>query len=237
MRSIILLIAAASLACAQQAFEAVSIKPHPEPVYVSRSSTSGTYATWEAETLRDLITEAWNLKYYQVPDRPSWIAMEHFDISARAPGGAAPSKEAFRQMLQTMLAERFHLRVHFESKEIPVYALTIANSGHKLKQPDPDSRVGSTSAGPGKIEIIASHDTMLKLADQLSNSAGRPVVDKTGLQGMFAFRLQFNPSATAESDLPSLPTALQDQLGLRLEPQNAPVETIVIDFSERPTPN
>jgi uncharacterized protein (TIGR03435 family) len=237
MRPIILLFAVTSLACAQQSFEAVSIKPHPEPVNVSRSSTSGTYATWEAETLRDLIAEAWDLKYYQVPAQPSWIATEHFDISARAPGSSAPSKEAFRQMLQTMLADRFHLRVHFESKEIPVYALVIANPGHKLKVPDIDSRIGSTIAGPGKIEITASHDTMPKLADQLSNSAGRPVLDKTGLNGMFAFKLQFNPSTTTESDLPSLPTALQDQLGLRLEPQNAPVATIAIDFAERPTPN
>ncbi|HEY4088719.1 MAG TPA: TIGR03435 family protein [Bryobacteraceae bacterium] len=237
MRAFILLIAAASLASAQQAFEAVSIKPHPDPVYVSRSSTSGTYATWEAGTLRDLITEAWNLKYYQVPDRPSWIASAHFDISARSPDAAEPSKEAFRQMLQTMLADRFHLRVHFEPKEIPVYALVIANSGHKLKPPDRNSRIAGTSAGSGKIEITASHDTLLKLADQLSNSAGRPVLDKTGLNGVFALQLQFNPSTTTESDLPSLPTALQDQLGLRLEPQNAPIETIVIDSAERATPN
>jgi uncharacterized protein (TIGR03435 family) len=238
MRAVIVLIAAAvSAAFAQQAFEATSIRLHPEPVYVSRSSTSGTYATWEATTLRSLIADAWNLKYYQVPDRPSWIASEHFDISARTPGAAAPSKEASRRMLQTMLADRFHLRVHFESKEIPVYALVIAKTGHKLKEPDRNSREGYTMAGSGKVEIIASHDTILRLADQLSNSAGRPVLDKTGLAGMFAFQLRFNPSTTTESDLPSLPTALQDQLGLRLEPQNAPVETIVIDLAERPTPN
>jgi uncharacterized protein (TIGR03435 family) len=100
-----------------------------------------------------------------------------------------------------------------------------------------NSRIGYTAAGSGKIEITASHDTLLKLADQLSNSAGRPVLDKTGLDGMFAFKLQFNPSATTESDLPPLPAALQDQLGLRLEPQNAPVETIVVDSAGRPTLN
>jgi len=219
-------------------FEAVSIKPHPEPVHVSRSSTSGTYASWEAETLRDLITEAWNLKYYQVPNQPSWIASAHFDISARAPGSTEPSKEVFRQMLQTMLADRFHLRAHFETKEIPVYALVIAKSGHKLRSPEVNGQFPSyTAAQSGRIEITASHDTMLKLAVQLSNSAGRPVLNKTGLDGMFAFKLQFNPSATTESDLPSLPTALEDQLGLRLEPQKAPIETIVIDSAERPTGN
>jgi len=239
MRGFVLfLIGVLAFAAEPVSFEAVSIKLHPEPVYVSRSSTSGTYASWEAGTLRDLIAEAWNLKYYQVPDQPSWIASEHLDISARAPGNAAPPKDAFRQMLQTMLADRFHLRVHFETKAIPIYALVIAKPGHKLKDPDMSGQFPNyTTAGSGKVQITASHDTLLKLADQLSTSAGRPVFDKTGLNGLFAFKLQFNPSTTTESDLPSLPTALQDQLGLRLEPQNAPVETIVIDLAEQPTPN
>ncbi|HVW10198.1 MAG TPA: TIGR03435 family protein [Bryobacteraceae bacterium] len=237
MRHLILLIAAAPLVCAQQSFEAVSIKPHPEPINISRSSSSGTYAFWEAETLRDLITEAWDLRYYQVPDQPSWIVSEHFDISARAPGSDAPSKETFRQMLQAMLADRFRLRVHFETKEIPVYRLVVSKSGHKLKEPDMNSRIGYTMGGLGKIEIVASHGTMSRLADQLSNSAGRPVFDKTGLDGMFAFKLEFNPSTTAESDLPSLPAALQDQLGLRLESQKAPVEVLVVDSAEPPGEN
>lgn len=237
MRSLILLLAGVSTAVAQQTFEAVSIKPHPEPIYISRSSASGTYASWEAATLRDLIAEAWDLKYYQVPDQPAWIVSEHFDISARAPGSAGPSKEAFRQMLQAMLADRFHLRVHFVSKEIPVYALVISKSGHKLREPDLQSHEGGVIAGSKRFQVIASAGTMPRLAEQLSFPAGRPVLDKTGLDGMFAFKLQFNPSPTTESDLPSLPTALQDQLGLRLDPQNAPVETLVIDFVEHPTPN
>ena len=237
MRHLVLLAAAVPTAFAQQAFEAVSIRPHPEPIYVSRSSASGTYASWEAGTLRDLITEAWNLKYYQVPEQPSWISSEHFDISARAPGSAAPSQEAFRQMLQTMLADRFHLRVHFETKEIPVYALVIAKSGHKLKEPDLQSHEGGVIAGQNKFQVIASHGTMPRLAEQLSFPSGRPVIDKTGLDGTYAFKLQFNPSPTAESELPPLPTALQDQLGLRLESQKAPIETLIIDSATRPEPN
>jgi uncharacterized protein (TIGR03435 family) len=233
----IVLLAAVSTGYAQQAFEAVSIKPHPEPIYVSRSSASGTYASWEAATLRDLITEAWNLKYYQVPDQPAWIASEHFDISARAPGSTEPSKEAFRQMLQAMLAGRFHLRTHFETREVPVYAMLTAKSGHELRQPDLQSHEGGVIAGARSFQIIASAGTMPGLAEQLSFPAGRPVIDKTGLDGMFAFKLEFNPSATAESDLPTLPTALQDQLGLRLESQKAPVGILLIDFASLPEPN
>lgn len=237
MIRLIVLLAAVSAGYAQQAFEAVSIKPHPEPVYVSRSSASGTYASWEAATLRDLITEAWDLKYYQVPDQPAWIASEHFDISARAPDSTEPSKEAFRRMLQAMLADRFHLRIHFETKEIPVYAMLIAKSGHKLREPDLQSHEGGVIASSRKFQVIASAGTMPRLAEQLSFPAGRPVIDKTGLDGMFAFKLEFNPSATAESDLPSLPTALQAQLGLRLESQKAPVGILLIDSAARPEPN
>lgn len=237
MRHVVVLFAAVSTAFAQQTFEAVSIKPHPEPIYMSRSSASGTYASWTATTLRDLITEAWDLKYYQVPDQPSWISSRHFDISARAPGSTAPSKETFRQMLQAMLADRFHLLVHFETREIPVYALVIAKSGHKLREPDLQSHEGGVIAGQNKFQVIASQGTMPRLAEQLSFPARRPVIDKTGLDGPFAFKLQFNPSPTAESELPSLPTALQDQLGLRLESQKAPVETLIIDSATRPEPN
>lgn len=218
------------------AFEAVSIKPHPEPVYVSRSDRSGTYASWTAGTLRDLITEAWNLKYYQVAEQPSWIRSEHFDISARASGNAEPPKDVFRQMLQTMLADRFHLRVHFETRELPVYALMIGKPGHKLKPADPAAHIGYWMSGAAKTEIAASDGNMPRLADQLSTPAGRPVFDKTGLDGAFAYKLTFN-SSTEESDLPSLPTALQDQLGLRLESQKAPIDILVIDSAERPGEN
>jgi uncharacterized protein (TIGR03435 family) len=91
-------------------------------------------------------------------------------------------------------------------------------------------------AGAAKTEIAVSDGNMRRLADQLSTPVGRPVFDKTGLDGSFAYKLTFN-SSTEESDLPSLSTALQDQLGLRLEPQKAPIEILVVEAAERPTAN
>jgi uncharacterized protein (TIGR03435 family) len=217
-------------------FEAVSIKVHPEPVYVSNSSTSGTIAVWTAGTIRDLIVEGGSLKYYQVPELPGVLGSTHFDITARAPGSAPVAKEEFRAMIQTMLAERFHLKGHLESKEMPVYALVIAKSGHKLKEPDMNSRMGGTMVSANRVRTSASHGTMEALADQLSNSAGRPVIDATGLTGLYSYALEFNPS-TNNSDLPPMSTALEDQLGLRLEPRKAPVGIFTVENVEQPSGN
>jgi uncharacterized protein (TIGR03435 family) len=217
-------------------FEAVSIRVHPEPIYVSNSSTSGTIAVWAAGTIRDLIVEGWNLKYYQVPEIARSIGSTHFDITARAPGSAPVAKEEFRAMIRTMLAERFHLKGHLESKEMPVYALVIAKSGHKLKEADMNGRMGGTMASGNRVRISSSQGAIKALADQLSNSAGRPVIDTTGLTGLYSYALEFNPS-TNESDLPPLSTALEDQLGLRFEPRKAPVEIFTVESVEQPSEN
>lgn len=231
-----LLSALALTAQPRTAFEAVSIKIHPEPIYVSNSNTSGTIARWTAGTVRDLIVEGWNLKYYQVPEIPTPLGNFHYDITARAPGSAPVSKEEMRAMTQNLLRERFHLQGHLAPREMPVYALVIAKSGHKLKPPDMNSNMGGTMVNPNRVRTSSSHGTLEALADQLSNTAGRPVIDATGLTGLFAYALEFNPS-TNESDLPPLSTALDEQLGLRLEPRKAPVEIFTIDHIDPATEN
>lgn len=236
------LTAAVFLAIALQAqpratFEAASIKPHPEPINVSRSNTSGTYATWTAETLLDLIVEAYNLKYYQVTGGPNWAASDHFDINARAADGPPLTQESLRPLVQSLLTDRFQLKVHRETKEISVYALMLAKSGSKLKDPDMNGREAYTMGNNTGLHIVQSHGTMQQLAEQLSNTAGRPVLDKTGLAGQYAWKLDFNPNNTSDSDIPSMSTALQDQLGLRLETQKAPIEILVIDSAEKPSAN
>lgn len=218
------------------AFEAVSIKFHPEPIHVSSGNTSGTLATWTATDLLSLIVDAYNLKYYQVIGGPPWIASAHYDIVARAGGDAPITKESERQMIQTMLAERFHLKVHREMREIPVYALMVSKSGSKLKDPDMNSRQGSVMVNATGVHMNYSHNTMQQLADHLSDTAGRPVLDKTNLPGEYAFKLDFSTNGN-EFEIPSMPTALREQLGLRLESQKAPVEVLVIDSVEKPSEN
>ena len=126
--------------CAQPplAFEAVSIRPHPEPVYMSHSGISGTRATWTAETLLDFIVEAYGLKYYQVSGGPRWLNSDHFDISARAPGDTPLTNDQLKQMLQALLADRFRLGVHRETKEMAVYSMTVAKGGPKFRALKPE---------------------------------------------------------------------------------------------------
>ena len=189
------------------AFEAVSIKFHLEPIHVSSGNTSGTLATWTATDLLSLIVDAYNLKYYQVSGGPPWLTSAHYDIVARAGGEAPLTKERERLMVQTMLAERFHLHVHREMREISLYALVAGKSGSKLKDPDMNSRQGSVMVNATGVHMNYSHSTMQQLADQLSNSAGRPVLDKTNLTGEYAFKLDFSINNGNEFEVPSMPTA------------------------------
>jgi uncharacterized protein (TIGR03435 family) len=234
----------AFLAAAQPAsvtaFEVVSIKPHPEPIYVSSSSTSGMTTRWIAGTLMDLLVDAYDLKYYQISGTPNWAETAHFDIVAKAEGDRPPDPEHYREMVRSLLTNRFQLKAHRELKEIPVYALVVGKNGHKLSPPDMNSRQGGAIVSAGTVHTYTAHGVMQRLADQLSNTAGRPVLDKTGLAGEFAYDLKFtlpDSVTSANSDIPSMFTALQEQLGLRLEPQSAPVEVLVIESAQKPSEN
>jgi uncharacterized protein (TIGR03435 family) len=235
---------AAFLAAAQPvgvtAFEVVSIKPHPEPIYYSSSSTSGMTTRWIAGTLKDLLVDAYDLKYYQIFGVPNWAESAHYDIVAKAEGDRPPDPEHHRAMTRALLTDRFQLKAHREMKEIPVYALVVGKNGHKLSPPDMNSREAGTIVNAGTVHTFTAHGVMQRLADQLSNTAGRPVLDKTGLNGEFAYDLKFTlPDIVANggSDIPSMFTALQEQLGLRLEPQNAPVEILVVESAQKPSEN
>lgn len=241
MRRLVLPALLFAVASAQPlAFEAVSIKPHLEPINFSGYSTSGTLAKWTASTLFDLIAGAYDLNYYQITGGPSWAGSDHFDIVARGAGESALTKDQFREMTRAMLADRFQLSVHPETREMPVLALLVGKGGPKLQAPDtakPGMRTIGNSTG---IHITTSQSSMAQLADQLSATAGRPVIDRTGLTGPWSLKLDFNPnitSAGSDNDLPPMSSAIQDQLGLRLEPQKARIEVLVVDRAAQPTEN
>ena len=221
---------------AQATFEVASIKPHVGTVTAWGGSFHGPRLTETAITLRELIEDAYDLRNDQIAGGPSWIGSDRYDIDAKAEGDAALTRVQQQQILQALLADRFQLQVHRETKEMPVYALVAGKNGSKLKENSADAKgpnfVRGTTAG---MHMEASNGTMENLARQLSFTAGRPVVDKTGLTGFYAFTLDWT-SAT-DSDLPSVFTAVQEQLGLRLESQRAPVEMLLIDQAERPSPN
>jgi uncharacterized protein (TIGR03435 family) len=137
-------------------------------------------------------------------------------------------------LMQTLLADRFKLRIHHDLKELPVYNLVIAKSGLKMKEAS-SSKAQSWSMGLGSI--TSKGMPIASLAASLSNHVGRMIIDKTGLTGNYEINLTFSWNDEPGDATPSIFTALQDQLGLKLEPAKAPVDSVVIDHIERPSEN
>jgi uncharacterized protein (TIGR03435 family) len=226
---------------ASASFEVASIKPHPAPVTFSADpSVKGTRVSATASTLLDLIISAYHVRRDQISGAPGWASSEHYDLAAKAEGDREVTMDQIRPMLQALLADRFQLKVHRETKEVAMYALVVSKGGPKFKESlpteDVSSRINADAAG---MHMTVSKGTMAQLALRLSsNGAERPVVDQTGLTGSYTFKLEWVRGTSAtDSDLPSLFTALQEQLGLKLEPTRGPSEVIVIDQAEKPSAN
>jgi uncharacterized protein (TIGR03435 family) len=176
---------------------------------------------------------------------PDWVMTGGFyDIYAKVSGEDVAAYGKLRlddktRMLQPLLADRFNLKAHIEQREIPIYQLVLAKGGPKLREATADEagKAGIISRR-GKVECISMPLTSLPWI--LNYEVGRTVVDKTGLTGKYDFTLDYVPAkmaATGDSDGPSILTALQEQLGLKLEPVKAPMDVLVIDSVERPTAN
>ena len=200
-----------------------------------------------------LVLTAYNITVRQLSG-PGEFLSERYDVAAKAEHPVKPPE--MLRMLQNLLQERFRLVLRRESKEVPVYELTVARGGLKLKETRlPESAVPRTpvlagGAEPQSGHLIFTNESMPDLAWALSRMAGigdRIVVDRTGLKGRYDFELQFerdrppaagpDEHAPAPRDGPSLFTALQEQLGLKLQPAKAPVEFLTIEHVERPDGN
>ncbi|MFZ0591354.1 MAG: TIGR03435 family protein [Bryobacteraceae bacterium] len=231
-------------------FEVASIRPNRGPWHVLHGfSFSGPTLTLEGYTLFDLVTEAYKLKNYQLMlsgPVPRTVAYDtYYNVVAKAEGDRTPTKSEFRQMLQTLLAERCNLEVHREMKEIPVYALVVGKNGPKFKESAAEANWVSNHGVNGRNQTITLvKAAMESLADDIQGSFGvdRPVVDKTGLTGAYTIKLEATPERVssrgdAEPGELSVFTAVQEQLGLRLESQRAQIEILVVDHIDKPSAN
>lgn len=217
-----------------QAFEVASIKPNPTGGGHSDTDVDGNLLRMKNVTLKACITWAYRFTDSEISG-PDWLASERFDIIAKTESGA-PKPE----MLAAVLEDRFKLAVHRETKEMTEYALVVAKGGSKLKKVDP----GEDDTTSRRGHLTATRVSMNGLAHFLAGPnvrLGRPVVNKTGLDGVFDFNLDWIPEGPERKDAdagPSIFTALQEQLGLKLETQKGPVEVLVVDHMERaPTEN
>jgi len=260
-------------------FEVASIKPN-------HSGDRRFFVSWQpgrfnatGMTLKFLITIAYDVKEFQVTGGPGWVNSERYDIDAKEPDSIAQELEKLPDeqrepladsMLQSLLADRFQLKLTRGTKDMPAYALVVAKNGAKLQaakpvdtQPDALSGPGGHPHGPmmrmGRGEVTGQGVGLSFLASMLSQQLGRTVLDQTGLKGNYDFTLKWTPeqgggmmmagpgpggggpppdgAPPPDASGPSIFTALQEQLGLRLEPTKAPAEVLTIDHVERPSEN
>jgi len=217
-------------------FEVVSVKPGDPSTHGQMvRRPPGRYEAHNL-TLLSLVLGAYNINATQLIGGPNWLTSVGWDIEGTFP--AASTDEQTRQMMQSMLADRFGLVAHRETRSLPIYSLVVSKQGSKLKKAtDP---TGGMSAGPRMIRY--SSVSMTELAGQLSSYLERQVIDDTGLTGLYVIDLRFAPvetsasSGAAESG-PTLFTALQEQAGLQLVSTRGPVEVLVIDKAEKPSAN
>jgi uncharacterized protein (TIGR03435 family) len=229
-----------------RAFEVASVKPHEASRTMPGISTSGPRLNADAANLVRLITYAYNLRGYQVSGAPPHLALgdARYDIVAKAEGDSAPTKDEFRQMLQVLLADRFKLKVHRETRQIPVYQLVVGKNGLKFKESAPDASPGAHYAASDRnYQVTIPKATMDDVLTAIENSLlDRPVLDKTGLTGTYDIKMTYTPNIKANretvdlSDI-SIFTAVEQQLGLKLEAQKAMVEILVVDHVEEPSRN
>jgi uncharacterized protein (TIGR03435 family) len=233
---------------AAQTFEVASINTRTDgtgDIYTPkpfRFDFSGARITIENFRLSDLITYAYDIKYYELFGEPRWADIDRYNVSAKAPDGTSLNREAARPMMRALLADRFHLRAHTEKREMPVYMLVVAKGGPKFRESPAGAQkiLTQESKGRGYMMTVSSGD-MAQLTGEFSkgNNVDRPVIDKTGLTGTYDYKLEWGDDAAADADAGTVSvfTAFQEQLGLRLRPSRAPVQVLIIDLAERPSEN
>jgi bla regulator protein blaR1 len=241
------------------AFEVATIKPADSGSGVRIIGFSRIGLTVKNIPLQTLLRVAFGFEDDRILGAPASVMTERFDIEAKVaepdlPAWGKLTFEERRRMLQPLLEDRSKLKFHYETKVLPVYLLVIAKGGSKMKefQPPGDPQTnGMRLTGRGQIE--AHGTSMDSMCHELSQQVGRTVLDRTGLTGKYDFTLEFDPDGLApmagpaqsgqpgapppDSGKPSLFTAVQEQLGLKLESQKAPVSVVVIDHIEAPSPN
>jgi uncharacterized protein (TIGR03435 family) len=250
---------AAPASAAGPSFDVVSIKRNTDPdgPRFFNAPSPGRLSLIN-QTARQIISSSYQIQDYQIIGGPEWLRTDRFDIEATAEGG--PTAPQMLVMVRTLLADRFELKMHAEQRELPVFRLMHARAdrrpGPQLKASQcrpagatPDDSQGVVCGNQvGRNVMALRGNTMRGLANQLGRLAivGRPVIDATGLTDTFDIQLTWasEPVAAGDSAIPaaqpdatSIFTALQEQLGLKLEPSRGPVDVIVIDSVQPPSEN
>jgi uncharacterized protein (TIGR03435 family) len=183
--------------------------------------------------LKALIQRAWDVKDFQIAGGPGWANSERFDVIAKAATSGTVGGPELAQMIQSMLRDRFHLQIHRETRDMPIYSLVVVKSGPKLTPTTAMMQTWSRGAG----SLTGTKVPMDMFAgDLLESQLSRVVVDHTGIPGDFDIKLKWTSDSAEEAGV-SLFTAIQEQMGLRLESTHGPVKMLVIYSVEKPSEN
>ena len=219
-------------------FEAISIKLNDLSGGAVQENNSPGKRFNARMSARHLIRDAFAVKDFQILGGPTWLGNNNYDFVATTATPIEMNDEVLQPYLQSLLADRFQLKYHRETKEFPIYFLVAAKAGPKLVRHTGEGHVGMEEhSGKDKVTMSATKLTMTLLASWLAREMERPVIDHTGIDGEFDLKLDWSPEQISDSSGPSIYTALQEQLGLRLESGKGPVEMIVIDSIEKPSEN
>jgi uncharacterized protein (TIGR03435 family) len=227
------------------AFEVASIRLNPGPWHeIQGFSSSGPNLRMIAWNAISLIMEAYNLRRHEVVYPGAVYPLDMYDIAAKAEGEVPRTRPEFRRMLQSLLADRFQLRFHREMRELPVYFLVIGKDGPAFREtPSGATRRANHGVDGRKQTLDLSLATMESLAGEMRSyfSVDRPVLDKTGLAGLYDIKLAATPEFRlgdgGEPGDTDIFSAVQSQLGLKLESRKADVEVLVVDHIEKPSAN
>lgn len=218
---------AAAIVLAQApAFEVASIRMSPGGM-MSISPPDSPGFTAKNVSMQILISLAYGGDSDRVQG-PGWISSQQYDVTAKSEGERKLSYDELKPLLQDLLAQRFQLKVHTQMKEGSGYALVVAKGGAKLQETK--GAADHSYILPNSLDV--QNRSIAAFAGTLSRPAGRPVVDETGLKGNYDIRLKYAEDRDANPTLPSIFTALQEQLGLQLVPKKVPVEFIIVDHVE-----
>jgi len=233
---------------ADPSFGLATIKPSKPDESGKLVNMRGSHLTTQNTTLMDLITFAYDVQQRQVLGGPKWISSDKFDVAGESDTPGSPNTDQLRTMLRKLLADRFQLKCHPETKEMSAYLLMVGKSGPKMEKGDPNGRPAFFSRQFGVV--IVTNATMADLARALQGGTlDRPVLDETSLQGRWNFTLKWTPDESqfggrfvpppsdAADAPPPIFTAIQEQIGLRLETGKPQVPVIVLDHVEQPSAN
>ncbi len=251
-RALIFAIVMMASAVAQQPipvqFDVASVKPTSDtgpvvagmPLGFAGFPGSGRFSASNA-SLMQIVMMAYDVRDFQISGGPGWInpsaPSDHFNIDAKVDGVTGVGR--MRPMIRALLEDRLQLKIHRETKEMPVYALVVGKRGSKLHASSAEEQADARpvfEAGQRCPLYKATKMPISALTRLLTTPLGRIVIDKTNLEGEYDFALEWSPSPLEETDCPSIFTSVE-QLGLQLEAQKGPVETIVVDHVEKPSAN